>query len=162
MKMVRIPLSSDRGGIDEFWRVRLETIKRRASVTVLAAKYHARLRETDEALRALRGANEKRGFSFPDFYSDPVFINCRTPDPRFHELFSLRCTAEAVAIRIARGDRSRDANRRREPLVSSGPKLAANTVSADNCCPIQQGRDEKQRHPDIRLRTILSSRAVLK
>lgn len=76
----------ERGGIGEFWRVRIETLERQSPGGYLAAKYYARLGENDKALQALSRAYEKRDFDFPFFYSEPVFVKCCGVDRRFHEL----------------------------------------------------------------------------
>lgn len=79
----------ERGGIHDFWRVRVETIESPAPGGYLAAKYYARLGDDDAALNSLRHAFEKRDFNFPFFYSEPVFINCCSADPRFRELHAM-------------------------------------------------------------------------
>jgi tetratricopeptide (TPR) repeat protein len=78
------------GGIRAFWQKRVETIQGDEDAGGFAvAKYYARLGKNDEALKALKQAHDARDFGFPFFYSDPVFVQCCSSDPRFRELHEL-------------------------------------------------------------------------
>lgn len=74
------------GGIEAFWRTRIAMLKQPVQTDGYSlAKYHARLGETEEAIRWLNKAREGRDFDYIFFVADPVFERIAA-DPRYREL----------------------------------------------------------------------------
>jgi DNA-binding winged helix-turn-helix (wHTH) protein/Tfp pilus assembly protein PilF len=79
----RLRKAFTRGGIDEFWREKLRGSGNMAASE--AARYHLRLGDRDEALKALEKAAEHREFDFIFFPADPLFAQL-ADDPRYGAL----------------------------------------------------------------------------
>jgi len=74
------------GGIEAFWRTRIEMHKKpNQNLGFSLAKYHARLGETEEAIRWLMKARDGRDFEYIFFVADPAFENIGA-DPKYREL----------------------------------------------------------------------------
>ncbi len=71
------------GYIRAFWRKRAEMLQRRPTSNYAAAKYYARLGETDKTFEHLRRAYEARELDFLYFLSEPLFVDCCFGDPRY-------------------------------------------------------------------------------
>jgi DNA-binding winged helix-turn-helix (wHTH) protein/Tfp pilus assembly protein PilF len=76
----------DTGGIEAFWRTRIKMLTTPVQTTGYSlAKYHARLGETELAIRWLTKARQGRDFEYILFVADPVFESLAA-DPRYIEL----------------------------------------------------------------------------
>lgn len=74
------------GGIEAFWRTRIKMLTTpMRTLGYGLARYHARLGETEEAIRWLTKAREGRDFEYILFVADPVFESVAA-DPRYLEL----------------------------------------------------------------------------
>ena len=84
--LMKLKASYETGGIEEFWRTRIAMLKQPVQTDGYSlAKYHARLGETEQAIRWLKKARNSRDFEFVFFVADPSLENL-TADSRYIEL----------------------------------------------------------------------------
>lgn len=85
-KLDELKNAYSKGGINAYWKNRVDMLKELPGTEYLQAKYYARLDEKEKVFERLTKARENNDPNFMNVLAEPLFYLCCYTDPRYLEL----------------------------------------------------------------------------